>query len=358
MQSAVHPAARRARENRSNEILRRIHLEFIKKGLFMAIVTAMTLSLLLSPAAAAETKTDDKVAVVNGVVISKADFEKELFRVQQQLAASGRDPRTATTPEVQNEILSNMIKGELLHQAAGKKGIKIDENMVAERWDGLKKRFATEEEFAKALNDMQITEAELKAQIQRGMVIETLINQEFFDKTTVTDQDAQGFYDGNPDKFSQPEKVRASHILITVEPQADEAKKAEARKQIEAVQARLSKGEDFAALAKEVSKCPSAAKGGDLGFFPRGQMVPAFDEAAFALKVGEVSGVVETQFGYHLIKLAERQPASTVPFADVKDRLIQYLRQQKVREQVGAYVAGLEKDAKIERFQPVEEKKN
>ncbi len=153
-----------------------------------------------------------------------------------------------------------------------------------------------------------------------------------------------------PGLFKQPEQVRASHILIKVEPQADESQKAAARKKIQKIQQRLQKGEDFAALAEEFSQCPSSAKGGDLGYFRRGQMVKPFEEAAFALKPGEVSDVVETKFGYHLIKVIEKKSETTIAFEDIKDRLEQYLKQEKVQKEVSLYAQKLKEKAKVERF--------
>ena len=118
----------------------------------------------------------------------------------------------------------------------------------------------------------------------------------------VSEADARAYFDAHPDEFKMPERVHASHILVKVDPNASDASKAESRKKLEGIKARLDGGEDFAKLAEENSDCPSSAKGGDLGFFTRGQMVAPFEEAAFALNPGDTSDVVETRFGFHLIK--------------------------------------------------------
>jgi peptidyl-prolyl cis-trans isomerase C len=138
--------------------------------------------------------------------------------------------------------------------------------------------------------------------------------------------------------------------LIKVDPGADEAKKAEARTKIESLQTKLKKGENFDALAKEYSEGPSGPKGGDLGFFGRGQMVKPFEETAFTMKPGQVSEMVETRFGYHLIMVTDRTPESTLSYEEIKDRLEQYLKQQKVQEATAKYVETLRGKAKIERF--------
>jgi peptidyl-prolyl cis-trans isomerase C len=144
--------------------------------------------------------------------------------------------------------------------------------------------------------------------------------------------------------------VQASHILIKVDPQADESQRAEARKKIEEIKKKLGKGGDFAALAKEFSQCPSGSKGGDLGYFRRGQMVKAFEEAAFALKRGEVSDLIETKFGYHLIKAIDKKPETTIAFEEIKSKLGRYLKQNKVQEEVRQYVEKLKEKVKVERF--------
>ena len=146
--------------------------------------------------------------------------------------------------------------------------------------------------------------------------------------------------------------MKASHILIKVDPKADESQRAEARKKLEAIEQRLKRGEDFSALAKGSSQCPSSAKGGDLGYFQRGQMVKLFEEVAFALKPGEVSGIVETKFGYHLIKVVDKKPETMMAFKDIKDRLAQQLKQREVLKELHQYVSELKKKAKVERFLP------
>jgi peptidyl-prolyl cis-trans isomerase C len=131
---------------------------------------------------------------------------------------------------------------------------------------------------------------------------------------------------------------------------ATEEKKVEARKKIKEVQEKVKKGEDFAELAKTYSEGPSAPRGGDLGLFGRGQMVKPFEDAAFSLKPNETSDIVETKFGYHLIKVVDKQPAKKIAYADVKDRINKHLKDQKLRTDRQLYFDKLKKDAKIEKF--------
>jgi peptidyl-prolyl cis-trans isomerase C len=135
---------------------------------------------------------------------------------------------------------------------------------------------------------------------------------------------------------------------LKVEPTADDAKKAEAGKKIEEIQQKLKTGSDFAELAKEYSEGPSSVRGGDLGYFQRGQMVKPFEDAAFSMQVQEVSGRVETRFGYHLIKVDDKKPAQTLAYEDVKAKIAQRLKQQKVEKDATQYVENLRHNAKVE----------
>jgi peptidyl-prolyl cis-trans isomerase C len=182
------------------------------------------------------------------------------------------------------------------------------------------------------------------------MAIKEFIDKQFAQKITIPDKESKAYYESNPDLFKEPEQVQASHILIKVDSKTDDAQKAEARNKIEKIQKRLQKGEDFAALAKEFSQCPSNAKGGDLGYFRRGQMVPPFEQAAFGLKPGTISDIVETNFGYHLIKVIDKKSESTIPYNDVKERLEQNLKQKKIQKEITSYVEKLKAKARVERF--------
>jgi peptidyl-prolyl cis-trans isomerase C len=320
---------------------------------FWVLVTVLAAVLLTSPALAGEKQApEDKVAVVNGSVITRADFDGEMTRVQQRALRMGKSLSDSQLSKIKKQVLENLINRELLYQESQKQGVTVDEAAIDEQVRKLKERFPSATEFKSALSKANLSEAALRSQFKRGMAIQQFIDKQFVQKITVSDEESRAYYDGKPDLFKQPEQVRASHILIKVDPQADESRKAEARKKLEMIQKRLRKGEDFAALAKEFSEGPSKGKGGDLGYFRRGQMVKAFEEAAFTLRPGEVSDIVETKFGYHLIKVIDKKPGKTMAYKDVKDRLGDYLKQEKVQKEVRLYVEKLKEKAKVERFPP------
>ncbi len=304
----------------------------------------------LQASAAEKQPPDDAVATVNGTVISKSEFDLQVGRVLEGLRRSGKSPTEAEQAQIRREVLNNLIARELLYQETQKKGIQADESAVDEQLKQLKGRFPSEAEYQSAMSRMNLTEADVKSKLGRDIAIQQLIEDQIGPRATVSEEETKSFYDSNPDMFKVPEQVRASHILIKVDSQADKSQKDEARKKIEMVQQKLKKGEDFGTLAKEYSQGPSSGNKGDLGYFRRGQMVKPFEEAAFTMKPGQVSGMVETRFGYHLIKVTDKKAASTLTYAEVKDRLGQYIKQQKAQKELGLYVDGLRKDAKVESF--------
>jgi len=314
------------------------------------LVVLVFLSISLLALALENQPSKDKIAVVNGSVITQEDFDREMSRVQRQFLNMGKHLNDSQMPKIKKEVLENLIGFELLYQESQKKAIKIDEATINEQVMTLKKRFPSEAEFKSALTKVNLSEVAIKNQIARGLAIEQLIGTYVTKKDTVSDQEIKAFYESHPGLFKQPEQVRASHILIKVDPQANEVKRAEAQKKIKEIQQKLQKGEDFATLAKALSEGPSKAEGGDLGYFSRGRMVKSFEEAAFALRPNEVSDIVETKFGYHLIKVIEKRPETTTAFEDAKDKLGQYLKQQKAQKEVSIYVHELKEKAKVERF--------
>ena len=326
-------------------------MKFANCKRFYQIFTILILVLFSLPAMAADkTPSGGKVAVINGVVITQAHFDKELKVHLERVSRQGKQISEEQITALKKDVLEGLIEREILYQESQKAGIKIDDQKVNDQMAGIRKRFPNEEEFKKALASMGLTEEEVRTQIQRGLAIRGLIDQKVANKIVVTDEETKAYYDGNPQLFKQPEQVKASHILIKVEPTADEATKAAARKKIEDIRKKLTDGGDFAELAKEYSEGPSAPKGGDLGYFRRGQMVKAFDDTAFSMKINEVSGLVETRFGYHLIKVYDKKPEQTLAYADVKDKIAQRLKQEKIEKDAIAYAENLKKDAKIEKF--------
>jgi len=310
-------------------------------------LAAFFICIFISLAAGAQT---EKAAEINGVVISKEQFNKELGIHLDRVIKQGRQLSEDQKAALKKDILEGLIERELLYQKSQTVGIKVEDQMIDEQLADIKNRFPSEADFKTALGAMNLTENEVKTQIARGLAIRQLIEQQITSKIVITDQETKAYYDNNPQMFKQPAQVKASHILIKVDAGATQTQKDEARKKIDTVQQKIKEGSDFAELAKQYSEGPSNTRGGDLGFFRRGQMVKPFEEAAFSMKTNEVSGIVETRFGYHIIKVYEKKPEKTLAYAEVKDKLNQRMKQEKVEKDASRYIDQLKKDAKIVKY--------
>ncbi len=287
----------------------------------------------------------DVLARVNGQEVKKSDFDLLVRNIE---LSRGPIP-TERRDEVLRAALNQLVEYTLLQQEAKNRKVTVSDAEVNERIKQMQGQFPTEEAFKKALSARDMSIDRLRDDARVDMVITRLVEDEVATAQPPTDAECKDYYDKNPDKFKLGEAVRASHILILADEKADEATKKKARAQIEAVNKRVKAGEDFAQLAKEHSQDGSAAQGGDLDFFGRGRMVPPFEQAAFALKPGEVSDIVTTQFGYHIIKVTERRTESTIPFDDqLQERLRQILTEQKKQEKAASFVASLKQKSKIE----------
>jgi peptidyl-prolyl cis-trans isomerase C len=301
--------------------------------------------------AAEEKAPTGKAAAVNGVVITYEEVNRQMFVLRQQLLSTrGETIRPDMVPGVRKQILNDLIDKELLYQESQEQKMVVEDKEVDEKMESLKKHFPSEKLFQDELGRMNLTEGTLRVQIKKDLAVKKLLEKDILVKVHISDEETKSFYDGHPEFFKEPEKVKASHILLKVEANAEPAKKEEIRKKMEGIKKRLDKGEDFAALAKEFSQDPSAEKGGDLGFFERGEMAKPFEDAAFSLKPGEVSDIVETPFGFHLIKVFERQPERKISYEDSKEKIKQYLWRVKFTEEKNRYVDVLKKKGKVEIF--------
>ena len=225
-------------------------------------------------------------------------------------------------PQIKEQILQQMVQALVISQLAKQNGFDAKPD-IKEQLELLKNSFLANE----------------------------YLKREVMQKVTVSENEVKTYYDAHKDEYKTPEMVRARHILFLVEASAtDEAKKKVYEKAAETLK-KIKEGEDFAKLASELSGDPgSKPKGGDIGFVARGKTVKPFEDALFSLKTGEISGVVETQFGYHIIKAEEKKDASVEPFEAVKEKIRQKIMQERVKSAVTAFVDKAMKDAKVEIF--------
>ncbi|MFC1839678.1 peptidylprolyl isomerase [Thermodesulfobacteriota bacterium] len=293
---------------------------------------------------------EKQIALVNGTVITEDEYLRELDRYLDRLKSMGQSLDEMNMSEIKKAVIENIIGMILMYQKSREEGITVEKDKIDSELKNLKAQYPDEKSFQELLEQHNISEEIIKTQIVQGIAIQKFIKQQFIDQTSITDSEVKSFYDNNPDQFKRPETVKASHILIKLDPEADEDQRKTAKTTIEKIETQIKSGEDFASLAKQYSQGPSSEKGGDLGYFGRGDMVKPFEDAAFALKPGDVSDIVETEFGYHLIKATDKQKAGSFIFDEIKVSLKRYLKEMKVQKNISEYVIKLRAGADVKIF--------
>jgi len=294
----------------------------------------------------------DPVATVNGDKISRADLEKAFT---EALAASGQANAPLTADQKMQgyrQILDGMIMEKLVDKQAA--AVKVDQTEIDAQLAKIKSQFPSEEVFQAEMKKSGLTMDQFAANLSKSIRQSKWMQSQVAGKDSVTEADAKKFYDANTKDFTNPDLVKASHILFRTAPDATAAQQKVAENKAKAAIVRVNKGEAFDKLASELSEEPGAAqRGGDLGYFPKDKMVPEFADAAFAQKVGTASVTpVKTKFGYHVIKVTDKKPAGTESFDDVKPKLIQFLQAQKRRDIFKGVMQELRQAAKIESTLP------
>jgi len=302
----------------------------------------------VEPKQVAKEPAESVAVTVNGAPITEKELEAE---IQQMAPRMPRGYLEKNKERVRQQTLDRMITMRLLDERIKAAGIVVTEQDVSEQINEIASQQGMSLDGFKEMlksRGMNFDEWKKQMQFERRVQFQKLFEAEFADQLSITENDANNYYSQNIKRFETPEQVKASHILIKPDPNADPNEaKAKALAKAQDLLKQIKDGADFAALAKATGGYPSAPKGGDLGFKPRGAWVPAFDKVAFTLKIDEVSDVVETQFGYHIIKVTDRKEASTKTFAEAKEEIIKTLKQRKQGGLAQKYIVSLKAQANI-----------
>ncbi|RLC05747.1 MAG: hypothetical protein DRH90_05255 [Deltaproteobacteria bacterium] len=323
-----------------------------KPFLFNSITLMTTLFAFIASDALSQTDNtpDTTVVIVNDIPITETDVALEIKRILFQAKAMRQPIDESMMGSMRDKVIDSLINRELLYQRSKAKGITTDAEEIDNSIDQIKQKLEAGQSFESLLAEMGITIETMRTQVGQANAIQKLIEVVVYPKAMVSEKESRIFFENNPQYFQKPEEVKASHILIQVAPDAGDEEKLASRKKIEEVQIKIEAGDDFAELARQYSEGPSNVNGGDLGYFDRKKMVKPFSDAAFALKPGEVSDIVETRFGFHLIKVYDKKAKSAYVFEDIKDRLREILRQQKIQDETVRYLEELRKTADVKRI--------
>ncbi len=337
------------------------------------------LMLLSGISFAADKMVDKTLAVVNGDAIMQSEFDKTAAPIMEQYTQSVPPASQSADKlaEIKKKLLDQMIDERLLKQEAKKAKIKVTKRDIEDGMKTVKKRFDSEEDFQKELRREDISQPAFEKRIEDQLMVMKLIESEVKAKTSrPSDQDVKALFDKINERVAKGvvastapaankddeelnamtrlftrvgnEQVHARHILVQVDKNAPMADKSAALKKIKDIKSQLNKGADFAELASKYSDDPgSKQKGGDLGYFTKGDMVPEFEKAAFALNVGQVSEPVQTDFGWHIIKVEEKRAGKKVSFDDAKNDLTEFLFQKAAEKRYESWLADIHTKASI-----------
>lgn len=301
----------------------------------------------------AEHKASEVVARVGKTEIRWGQLDPAVNTFIKQFNARGRSFPMEQINRLRYDVLTEMVTRELvLLQTVGHEPTNLMAQ-VQEQIEMSKTQAGSAEAYAKALADLGVTPDEYATRVREMILIQETIKQAVDAKLKITADDCKKFYDENRSKFTIPEQARASHILILCKP--DESAEVHTQKlaQIQAALALVKGGEDFANVARKFSEDPgSKEQGGDLGFFARGRMMPEFETAAFALATNQVSAVITTSYGYHIIKATDRKPAGERTYAESKENIEAYLKNMQGQQVAQQYLEELREKSKVEILLP------
>jgi peptidyl-prolyl cis-trans isomerase C len=297
-----------------------------------------------APVKPVPTKLPEVVARVNGQPITLAEFQAALREYEGRSGPVMPDTRDAVYRGVLDDLVAlRLLNAELDTRKMDTKPGELDGAMREMRG-----RFPNEKAYRDALAEQKMTHEQLRERTRRSLLITQLLEQEVGKSISVKPSEVAAFYEQNPARFTQPESVRVSHVLIAVPADAPPAAREAARTRAADIARKARAGTDFGTLARQYSSDASRERGGDLGFVLRGQAQPPFEQAAFALAPGQISDPVETIFGFHVIRGGEKRPSQAVPFGQAAAQVEQFLLDQKRQEQARAYVTRLKASGKVE----------
>ena len=290
------------------------------------------------------------VAQVNGENISGDVISRELKKATQQYKKRGMPLNANQEKSAAKKLIDDEIGRTLLVLKAKESGVSITKEIMEKRIKEVKAKFRSNAIFEHKLADQGLTLDQYKAELEIDLYMDQIIKKEIEPKIQVPEKEALDYYKTNKNKFTTPEKVRASIILLKFNPSQGKSGEQKILKKFESILDQLRNGADFSAMAKKFSQDSLASKGGDLGYFTRKQMLPAFSDKAFKMKTGETSDIFRTGHGFHVLKVTDKKSEGTTPFSEEKAKIKALLIQKKSSKATQEYIKVLKKKAKIKTY--------
>ncbi len=290
------------------------------------------------------------VAQVNGTDISGDAIFRELKKAAIRYKKRGIPLNTDQEKAAARKLIDDEIGRTLLVLKAKDSGVNITREMLDKQIREVQAKFKSEAVFAHKLADRGMTLDQYRKELEIDLYMDRVIKKEIEPKIMIQKDKIRDYYDKNKNKFTSPEKIRASVILLKFNPSEGKAGEQKTLKKFGSILDQARNGTDFSALARKFSQDSLASKGGDLGFFTRQQMLPAFSDRAFKMKVGAISEIFRTGHGFHVLKVTDKKPEEISPFEGEKEKIKTFLTQKKVSEATRDYIESLKKQAKIKTY--------
>jgi parvulin-like peptidyl-prolyl isomerase len=304
---------------------------------------------LYGPICLSEAVNDRVVAVVNQEIITLSEVEKWVDPLKEEITAGDRLERRDRIGRLRRQVLDKLIEEKLIDQEVKKSGIKISSKEIEATLEEVRRRNAvTQEGLEKALAVEGLTLETYKKQIEKGLQRQKLINWSVKVEGKAGEKELRDFYQKNVGRYRMNETYRPGHILFVIPKEAALVEIREIRKKGQEVLEKIKGGEDFGEMALLYSQDASAKNRGDLGFFKKGELYPAFEREALRLKIGEVSGLVRTEFGFHIIKLLDRKGVEPLPFEEVKEKVKADYYDSEMEKAFKQFLSTLKEKAVIE----------
>lgn len=303
----------------------------------------------LEASAAQPARSSDIVVEVDGAKLTKKQLNKELEKMTASIKEKVPAERhRQVVADMRRQLRDGFIVRTLLTNETNRLRIAVTEKEINDTLDQFKGTLPPGVTLDDIMKKNQLTKERMRDEIRFGIKVNKLVASQMGSKFKPTDREIKNYYQKNRENFNMPESVHVRHILIAKSPGDDEKVKSEKKAKAEDLRKQLLAGADFADLAQKNSDCPSKQSGGDLGTFTRGQMVKPFEDAAFSQEIKTIGPVVETEFGYHIIQVLDRNTAKTLALDDkMKEKIATVLQQQKYQEAFEGLIAKLKKKANI-----------
>lgn len=321
------------------------------RNLYIFLILSLMIPVIHAVAASGPEKDAHVLATVNGSPITDADINREMMTERSKVPLKMSAYPDSQIEKTRKEFLKRLINFELLYQESQRKGITVEKSVIVQHIQDIKSGFTSPFAYSRYLDKMKLTESSLYDYMYRELAVEHFINTIEAARPPAGEEEKRQYYNNNYQRFKEPEQIHVHHIVFRMSATATEQEQIDVIEKLGYIRDQVEKKEaSFATLAKSMSEDATAQKGGDLGYFQRGQLIEPFQKAAFSLEVGEISGVVITPYGYHLILVTDKIPEKILKYEEVQEAILKILTVERIKTAVAEYLESARNSSDITIF--------